>query len=265
MGPRGGRCSDHVLAQARFTGLLRCMSNLVGGDVTAPGPCPCAGLLQACCGAKAQLHRSRLPHFFNNGPEAGMAWEHIKGRKLPSSGLLRDGGDWGQNPGGGQPGSRLGMGGEWRAHPPSGYLPVTKRCLPPSSCRVSTGPDETRLTTDVSQCGEEKCTQTRAASTHLLCTNTHRHFSSILFFPSNHPLLRQLRWRCVCTFEIDRQNCWWSNIFPNVLFSNGSWKVFAETFRAAVALECFKGCSIAGTFNGPTSFRTTCSNMVLGQ
>ena len=26
----GGRCSDHVLAQARLTGLLRCMSNLVG-------------------------------------------------------------------------------------------------------------------------------------------------------------------------------------------------------------------------------------------
>ena len=25
-----GRCSDHVLAQARLTGLLRCMSNLVG-------------------------------------------------------------------------------------------------------------------------------------------------------------------------------------------------------------------------------------------
>ena len=47
-------------------------------------------------------------------------------------------------------------GSEWRAHPPSGYLPVTKRCLPPSSCRVSTGPDETRLTTDVSQCGEER-------------------------------------------------------------------------------------------------------------
>ena len=45
---------------------------------------------------------------------------------------------------------------EWRAHPPSGYLPVTKRCLPPSSCRVSTGPDETRLTSDVSQCGEER-------------------------------------------------------------------------------------------------------------
>ena len=48
------------------------------------------------------------------------------------------------------------QGGEWRAHPPSGYLSVTKRCLPPSSCRVSTGPDETRLTCDVSQCGEEK-------------------------------------------------------------------------------------------------------------
>ena len=26
----GGGCSDHVLAQARLTGLLRCMSNLVG-------------------------------------------------------------------------------------------------------------------------------------------------------------------------------------------------------------------------------------------
>ena len=44
-----------------------------------------------------------------------------------------------------------------------------------------------------------------------------------------------------------------------------TWKVFAETFRAAVALECFKGCSIAGTVGGPTSFRTTCFNMVLGQ
>ena len=36
-------------------------------DATASGPCPGAGLLQASCGAKAPLHRLRLPNFLWRG------------------------------------------------------------------------------------------------------------------------------------------------------------------------------------------------------
>ena len=36
-------------------------------EATASGPCPCAGLLQACCGAKAPLLRLRLPNFLWRG------------------------------------------------------------------------------------------------------------------------------------------------------------------------------------------------------
>ena len=46
-----------------------CRQELGPRGVQVLGPCPYAGLLQACCGAKAPPHRFRLPNFFGDGPE----------------------------------------------------------------------------------------------------------------------------------------------------------------------------------------------------
>ena len=69
LGPRGSGAGPRTMSLAGQIYRPVAVYEYPGrSDATAPGPCPCASLLQACCGANAPLHRLRLLNFLVEGP-----------------------------------------------------------------------------------------------------------------------------------------------------------------------------------------------------